>query len=239
LASLGILVADLARALGVPAATVGAYAKALREAKLIRSSGRGTSAALMQIEDGAVLLTAMLASPSIAEAPVRAKQALKLPFMGSVAAPIGGGESANPKRVLGSTITSPLDVDPPHTLENAIHMLLSTAMLNVPVGAGASRVELNSFSDFWNGESAQITFGFPLPVAIVDTRISKTDVRRHVFGGRSKFEANAKWPGFDLLDWEAKQTGQEFTQARRIGAKAIMATAASLMKPIKTTRVRR
>jgi hypothetical protein len=236
---LGILVVDLARALGVPAATVGAYAKALRDAKLIRSSGRGTSAALMQIEDGAVLLTAMLASPSIAEAPIRAKQALRLPFMGSVAAPISRGESADAKRVLGSTITSPLDVDAPHTFENAIHMLLSTALLNVPTEAGASPNESNEYSDFWNRDSVQITFGFPLPVAIVDTRTSKTDFRRHVFGGRSKFEANAKWPGFDLLDWEAKLSGQEFTQARRVGAKAILATAASLMKPIKTTRERR
>jgi len=237
---LGILVSDLAQALGVPDATVSAYAKALREAKLIRSSGRGTSAAPMQIEDGAVLLTAMLASPSIVEASVRTKQALRLPFMGSVAAPISRGESADAKRVVGSTITSPLDVRPPHVFENAIHMLLATALLNLPAEAGASPVASNDYSDFWNSDSVQITFGFPLPVAIVDTRISKTDVRRHVFGGRSKFEPNAKWPGFfDLLDWEAKLSGQEFTQARRVGARAILATAASLLKPMKTTRERR
>jgi hypothetical protein len=233
------LVADLAQALGVPPATVGAYAKALREAKLIRSSGRGTSAAMMQVEDGAVLLTAMLASPSIAEAPNLTKQALRLPFVGSVVAPVDRGDGVDTKTTLRSIETSPLDVDPPHVLENAIHMLLSTALLNVPDGQGALPDGSNDFSDFWSGEAVQISFGFPVPVAIVDTRINKIDVRRHVFGGRSRFEGHAKWRGFDLLEWEAKLSGQEFTQARRVGAKAILATAASLMKPIKKTRLRR
>jgi len=61
---------------------------------------------------------------------------------------------------------------------------------------------------FGEGKAVQITFGFPIPVAIVDTRINKIDVRRHVFGGRSKFEGHAKWSGFDLLDWEAKLSGR-------------------------------
>jgi len=236
---LGILVWDLAQALGVPPATVAACAKALREAKLIRSTGRGTSAARMQIEDGAVLLTAMLASPSIVEAPKLTKQALRLPFVGSVVAPVDRGDSVDSKRMLRSIERSPLDADAPHVFENAIHTLLSTALLNVPDGHGALPDESNDYSAFWGGEAVQITFGFPIPVAIVDTRINKIDVRRHVFGGRSKFEGHAKWSGFDLLDWEAKLSGQEFTQARRVGAKAILATAASLMKPIKTTRERR
>ena len=233
------MVADLARALGVPAATVGAYAKALREAKLIRSSGRGTSAAAMQIEDGAILLTAMLVSPSIAEAPDLAKRALRLPFVGSVVAPVDRDDSVDSQKEFRSIKISPLDANAPFVLENAIHTLLSTALLNVPDGYGAAPDESNDYSDFWRGEAVQITFGFPVPVAIVDTRINKIDVRRHVFGGRSRFEGHAKWRGFDLLAWEAKLSGQEFTQARRVGAKAILATAASLMKPIKKTRLRR
>ena len=169
----------------------------------------------------------------------RLRDRAMVPFMGSVLAPISRGESAKAKRVFGNTMTSPLDADLPYIFENAIHTLLSAAFLNVPSEAGASPVESNDYSDFWNGDAVQITFGFPVPVAIVDTRISKGDIRRHVFGGRSRFEANAEWPGFDLLDREAKLSGQEFTQARRVGAKAILAMAASLMKPIKTTRERR
>ncbi len=192
----------------------------------------------MGLNDGAVLLTAILTSPTITEAPDRTKEALHLPFVGSVLAPIDRDDLGGGERLLGNIWASPLDAFPPFVLEDAIRSLLSTASLNVPSESGAY-VESNEFFDFWKEDSVQITFGFPEPVAIVDTWLNKLVVRRHVFGGTSYFEANPRWRGFDLLDWEAKLSGQEFTQARRIGAKAFLATAASLMKPMKTTRVRR
>ena len=236
MATLGILAADTASSMGLPLANVGAYAKTLREQGLIKTSGRGTSAAVMGPQDAAALLAAILSSPSIVDAAARAEQALNLPFVGSLMVPfnadVAGWEEVTEEMATGS----PLNADPPYIFENALVTLLVSAanylLSKLEVGGG----QPNPFYDFWERDAVQITFGLPAPVAIVTSRLNTRVGKRDIFGGERNYEARAGQRYFDLLEYEAHLSGLEFTQARRIGTSVIKAAAASLLKPVQTSR---
>lgn len=239
MASLGLLVTDLAQALGLSEPTVSTYAKTLREAGLIRTSGRGTSAARMEFDDGVNLLTAILSSPTIAESPDRTRHALELPFVGSMIVPFKQRKVGEDATAYAENDASPLNANPPYVFEDAISALLVSAAKHLGQEDKSYKSEYDKVPFFWTEEYLQITFGLPNPIAIVNTRIGGVETRRHIFGGSRTFNTDSGYGHFDLLDWEAKLSGQDFTQARRIGAKVILATAASLLKPLKTTRARR
>src|SRR5262249_54080740 len=69
MATLSDLVAVTAKVEGLDPGSVALYARHLREAGLIRTSGRGTSAAVMGLPDAANLLIGVNTAKSAAEAP--------------------------------------------------------------------------------------------------------------------------------------------------------------------------
>ena len=103
---------------------VSAYAKALREAGLINSKGRGTSAAEMTANDAAALLVAILASISIAGSAEIARKILNLPFVGSTpfTAPLDQTKSFPEEGQ-----EDPLDAFPPFILRDAVVTLIELA----------------------------------------------------------------------------------------------------------------
>ena len=233
MASLRVLVEDMATALGISGPTIAATAKKLRENNLIRTSGRGTSAALMTKEDAAHLLCAIICSHSIAEAPELTRRGLKLKYRGkAIRSP---ARSAIRQRLKQEKIKTPLDAVTFSTFEESLVALIESAASE----ADETVSEPKRFSEIWSRNAITIRFVAPISIAVISVVAEEGSnpdedvVIRYVFySGQS--ELIDTFEKFRLQDLEYRLNGAGFSESRTITGSIFKAIAISLNKAIKT-----
>lgn len=237
MASSGALAADVAAALHLSPVTVAAYLKTLRENELIRTSGRGTSAAHMEIGDSVALLIACLASPTIGEAPAIVRQAKLMKLVGESIFRLVRPELDH----VNFTYTSPhldhddfTDTSHPNDLESAttffsmLYRLIWCAEVHLQkLGNDQTEGWTQLFNNRWNCEPVTITYCNNNATAYVDLRTSPDYYRRFIYRNtrkRADFELDTC-----PLDMGAKLSNSGLIEMKIIATNAILATAKSLL----------
>lgn len=221
--SLGTMVDDMAEVLGMPAVTLGSYAKELRVAGMIRTSGRGPSAAAMTESDFASLMVAALTQPQIAHCADRTKEVRQLPFAKRTIflrdASFAGGK--DPVEI--ASAFSPLDAVGLVDFGAAVETVLSAAEQRMSKGKLWHPVHTQ-------GATFRIALTTPGDIAVVEQQVHGAYSIRHIFTAEHVARLGAD---VSIYDWQMSRAKTATFDIRAFGGAVVETAVVSMHKPVR------